>query len=158
MFREMRRDRQQISNQECRDLLKSEPRGVLAVLGDSDYPYTVPMNFIYDETENKIYFHCAMAGHKVDAIQKHDKVSFCIYDQGYRREGEWALNIRSVIAFGRITIVSDREEANRWLRQLAQKYYPDMTSIEKMMQGHAHRALCLEMTIDHMTGKLVNES
>lgn len=158
MFRKMRRIKQQIDNQECIDLLRSEPRGVLAVLGDDDYPYTVPMNFIYDEGENKIYFHCAMEGHKVDAIKKHDKVTFCIHDKGYRREGEWALNIRSVIVFGRIAIVSDKEKANRKIRMLAKKYYPDEESIDETMHRSASRALCLEMTIEHMTGKLVNES
>ena len=158
MFRTMRRFKQQIPDCECIQILKEEPRGILSVLGDDDYPYAFPMNFIYDENENKIYFHCAKEGHKIDAIIRHNKVSFCVYDKGYHKDGHWSLNIRSVITFGKIKIVEDREKALAKIRSLAEKYYPDAPSIDKEMAEHASRALCLELEIEHMTGKLVNES
>ena len=82
MFREMRRFKQQISTEKCVEILKNEPRGVLMVLGDDDYPYGIPIDFYYDEREKKIYFHSAKQGHKIDAINRHDKASFCVYDQG----------------------------------------------------------------------------
>lgn len=44
MFREMARKKQLISEEECIELLKKEPRGVLSVLGDDDYPYGMPLN------------------------------------------------------------------------------------------------------------------
>jgi len=158
MFREMRRFKQQLSQEQCVKLLKEAPRGVLSVLGDDEYPYGMPMNFIYDEQDGKIYFHCAKQGHKIDAIEKHDKVSFCIYDQGYRKEGEWALNIQSVIVFGRITKVTDYKKAIDKVRLLGLKHYPDAESVEEEIEKAATRVQLLEMTIDHMTGKLVNES
>ncbi len=80
MFRKMRRFKQQITEEECMQILEKEPRGILSVLGDDDYPYGVPLDFWYDREENKIYFHGAKSGHKLDAIQKHDKVSFCVMD------------------------------------------------------------------------------
>ena len=100
MFREMRRAKQQLSQEECTEILKQEVRGVLSVLGDDGYPYGIPMDHWYDEKNGKIYFHGAREGHKIDAIKACDKVSYCVYDKGYRKDGEWVLNIRSVVVFG----------------------------------------------------------
>ena len=44
MFRKMLRYKQQIPQEECIEILKKEPRGVLSVLGDDDYPYGMPIN------------------------------------------------------------------------------------------------------------------
>ena len=156
MFRQMRRIKQQLSEEECVRLLKQEPRGVLAVLGDGGYPYTVPMDFLYED--GKLYFHCAAAGHKMDAIAACDKVSFCVMDQGYRREGEWALNIKSVIVFGRIRKIEDRAEIIERVRRMGLKYYPNAEDVEAEIRKDGARVCCLELTVDHMTGKLVNES
>ncbi|MBQ6425623.1 MAG: pyridoxamine 5'-phosphate oxidase family protein [Clostridia bacterium] len=158
MFRKMRRFRQQLSAEECVSILKMEPRGVLSVIGEDGYPYGMPVNQYYDDGTGKLYFHGAGEGHKIDAIRKCDRVSFCTYDRGFRKEGEWALNIRSVIVFGRIRIVEDREQTVTILRKLGLKHYPDAESVEREIEKDACRAVCLEMTVDHMTGKLVNES
>ena len=107
MFREMLRKKQQLPEAECIDILKSQLRGVLSVLGDGDYPYGVPLNHYYNERDGKLYFHGGKQGHKIDAVRRHDKASFCVYDEGFRRDGEWALNIRSVIVFGRIEFIED---------------------------------------------------
>ncbi len=158
MFREMRRFKQQISTEKCVEILKNEPRGVLMVLGDDDYPYGIPIDFYYDEREKKIYFHSAKQGHKIDAINRHDKASFCVYDQGYRKEGEWSLNINSVIAFGRLRLMEDQEKVIEKLRLLGLKYFPTAESVEEELERAASRVQMLELTIEHMTGKLVNES
>lgn len=158
MFREIRRFKQQISTEKCVEILKNEPRGVLMVLGDDDYPYGIPIDFYYDEREKKIYFHSAKQGHKIDAINRHDKASFCVYDQGYRKEGEWSLNINSVIAFGRLRLMEDQEKVIEKLRLLGLKYFPTAESVEEELERAASRVQMLELTIEHMTGKLVNES
>ena len=90
MFRKMRRFKQELSERECIEILKKEPRGVLSMIGDDGYPYGIPMSHWYNEDDGKLYFHGAKEGHKIDAIQNCDKVSFCVYDEGYRKEGEWA--------------------------------------------------------------------
>ena len=157
MFRKMRRFKQQLSEAECLELLEKEPRGVLALLGDDDYPYAVPLDFLY--RDGKLYFHGAREGHKLDALRRHDKVSFCVMDAGFRREGEWALNIRSVIAFGRIRAMAyDEEGIEELLRELGNKYNPDPEDVERELRGAIGRVQMLELTIEHMTGKLVNES
>ncbi len=65
MFREMRRKKQQLSFEECQEILNNEVRGVLSVIGDNGYPYGIPINYKYSTTENKIYFHGAKKGHKI---------------------------------------------------------------------------------------------
>ena len=121
----MRRFKQQSSKEECIQILKKQPRGVLSVLGDDDYPYGIPLDHWYCEENGKLYFHCAKTGHKLDTIRKHDKVSYCVYDQGFRKENDWALNFRSVVAFCRARIVDDAED------ELKRKIDSELTSTQK---------------------------
>ncbi len=158
MFREMHRIKQQLSREECIEILKNEPRGVLSVLGDDDYPYGLPINHFYCETDGKLYFHGGKQGHRIDAVKRHDKVSFCVYDKGFRREGEWALNIRSVIVFGRIECVEDREKTIEISRLLSHKFTDDEAYIDREIEKSGPGTLLLALTPEHMTGKLVNES
>ena len=158
MFREMRRFKQQISEDECIHILKEEPRGVLSMLGDDGYPYGIPISHYYCEEDGKIYFHGAKVGHKIDAIKAYDKASFCVYNKGYRKEGEWALNIKSVVIFGRIQLVEDEEKSRMICTRLCRKFTDDEEYLRKELENAFPRVQCLEMTIEHMTGKLVNES
>lgn len=158
MFRKMRRFGQQISQESCNEVLRQEKRGVLSVLGEDGYPYGLPIDFWYDEENQKICFHGAAAGHKIDAIKACDKVSFCAYDEGFRKEGSWALNIRSVIAFGRIHPVEDPERVVEICRNMCHKFDQGEAYLEQEFAHAGKNLLCLEMDVEHMTGKLVNES
>ena len=146
MFRPMRRFKQQITDAECKEILKNEKRGVLSLLGDDGYPYGLPLSHFYSEEDNKIYFHGAKEGHKIDAIKNYEKASFCVYDSGYRKEDDWALNINSVIVFGKICT------------KLVQKFTDDQEYLEKELKNALPRVQYHELEIEHMTGKLVNES
>ena len=158
MFREMLRKKQQLSDEECIEILKQEPRGVLSVIGDDDYPYGMPLNHYYCEADGKLYFHSGKKGHKIDAITRRDKASFCVYDQGFRREGEWALNIRSVIVFGRIEIVTDPEKICEIDRLLSYKFTNDEKYIEDEIKKSGPRTFMFALVPEHITGKLVNEA
>ena len=158
MFRKMRRKKQQISQETCIEILKQQPRGVLSMIGENGYPYGIPMDHWYCEENGKLYFHGAKEGHKIDAIKACDKVSYCVYDEGYTKDGEWALNINSVIVFGRLHPVEDPELAEKVCRHLCRKFTDDREYEEKEIKHAFPRVLCLELTPEHMTGKLVNES
>ena len=160
MFREMRRFKQQISEEECIRILQEEKRGILSMHGEDGYPYGIPMNHWYNPENGKLYFHCAKTGHKLDAIRKNDKVSYCVYDQGFRKDGDWALNIRSVVVFCRARIVDDAEDdlRRRIAVGLCRKFTDDEAFLQKELVNAMPRAAFLELTPDHMTGKLVNES
>ena len=155
MFRAMRRWKQALDEAECREILTREPRGVLAVHGEDGYPYAFPMDFVY--TDDKIYFHCAQEGHKIDALAADDRASFCVMDQGVRQEGDWALYIRSVILFGRVKTVTDPGRVEEIARRLALKYYPSAEEAEREVAKYKDKVRILELTVEHRTGKRVHE-
>ena len=156
MFRELTRKKQQLSDKECREILNEELRGVLSVNGDDGYPYALPINFYFDEKANRIYFHSGRQGHKIDAIANSDKASFCVYDKGYRKDGHWSLNIRSVIAFGRIRIVTDWTD--ELMKKFCMRFTGDMEYICNEIKSFKSSTAVLCLDIEHMTGKLVNEA
>ena len=158
MFREMRRFKQQISEEECIRILKKQPRGVLSMIGDDGYPYGIPLDHWYSEEDGKLYFHCAKVGHKIDAIHACNKVSYCVMDEGYRKEGEWALNINSVVVFGRMHAVEDEEKKRQICTNITRKFTDDEDYLQKALTNSFPRVHCLGLTIEHMSGKLVNES
>lgn len=158
MFRAMRRFKQQVSEEECIRVLKEQPRGVLSMIGDDGYPYGIPLDHWYCEEDGKLYFHGAKEGHKIDALTKCDKVSYCVMDEGFRKEGEWALNITSVVVFGRVRFVTDPDLINKIGINLCRKFTDDEEYIQHEVQFALPRTQCLELIPEHMTGKLVNEA
>lgn len=157
-WRKMRRFKQALSEEECIAILKNEPRGVLSMHGENGYPYGIPVDFYYDEEDGKIYFHGAKTGNKNDLLKADNKVCLTVMDKGFRKENEWALNIKSVIAFGRIEVLDDHERVLEQVRKIGRKYYPDEAYMEAEVTKAGNVVNILVMTIDHMTGKLVNES
>ncbi len=158
MFRELARKKQALSQEECIALLKEETRGVLSVLGDEGYPYGMPMNHYYHEADGKLYFHSGKSGHRTDALRRCDKVSFCVYDRGYCRAGEWALNVKSVIVFGRIELVDDPERIREIVALLSRKFTQDEAYIQAELDQFTAQTDLLVLTPAHICGKIVNES
>ena len=157
MFREMLRKKQALSHEECVRILKEELRGVLSVLGDDGYPYGLPINHYYNEEDGKLYFHSGMTGHKIDAFRREPKASFCVYDQGYREDGDWALYIRSVIVFGKIEEVQDPGILRKITRLLSLKFIQDEQHIQNEIDRGADHTLLFALVPEHMSGKLVHE-
>jgi nitroimidazol reductase NimA-like FMN-containing flavoprotein (pyridoxamine 5'-phosphate oxidase superfamily) len=158
MFRELIRKNKQLAHEECIQMLIDEKRGVLSVIGDDDYPYGMPMNHFYNDEDGMIYFHCGKTGHRLDALKKHDKVSFCIYDEGFRNENQWALNIRSVIVFGRIEIIDDIDQIVDITSRLSRKFTQDEEYIRSEIDTYVKATLLLRLRPEHICGKLVTES
>ena len=158
MFRELQRKNKQISMEECIELLKKETRGVLSVLGDGDYPYGMPMNHWYNEEDGKIYFHCGKSGHRLDALRKCNKVSFCTYDSGYCEDGDWALHVKSVIVFGRIEVIDDMDTIVDITKKLSYKFTQDEAYIRTEIEKYAKATLLLQLTPEHVCGKQITES
>lgn len=155
MFRKMRRHNQQLDDQRCQSILQRAPRGVLSVLGDEGYPYGIPMDFVFDN--GRIYFHSAMAGHKIDAIAACDKASFCVLDEGVPEKDDWWYHFDSVVAFGRIRQLTDAAKKRDALLKLGKKYFPADYDTEADVARNWDRVAMLELTIEHMTGKHVRE-
>ncbi len=158
MFRELARKQKQLSHSDCVEVLKTETRGVLSVHGDDGYPYGMPMNHFYNEADGAIYFHCGKNGHRTDSLNRCDKVSFCTFDKGYRKDGEWALNVKSVIVFGRIEMIDDADIIADITAKLSRKFTSDEEYIAKEIKAFGAKTLLLKLVPEHICGKLVNES
>ncbi len=151
-FRPMRRMRQQLSKEVCENILRNATSGTLALLGDGDYPYAVPLSFVYCGT--CIYFHSAKSGHKIDAIKNHDKASFCVIEKDEIHGDEFTTYFRSVIAFGRITIVSSPGEKLEGVKLLGRKYNPnDEEGLNREIEKSLAHMELLRFDIEHLTGK-----
>ena len=157
MFRNIVRIKQALPEEECIAILKKELRGVLSVLGDDDYPYGMPLNHFYNDEDGRIYFHSGKSGHRIDSIRRHPKASFCVYDEGVRENGNWYLTIRSVIVFGRIEIVEDREKIYDIARKLSHKFTDDEAYIENEVKNSGPGTLMFVLIPEHITGKRVTE-
>ncbi|MGE4508141.1 MAG: pyridoxamine 5'-phosphate oxidase family protein [Eubacteriaceae bacterium] len=158
MFPEMRRFKQQVSESDCQKILTEEKRAAFSVIGHDGYPYTIPINFYYDENDHRIYLHSAKAGHKMDALKNCDKVCLTTWNQGFKKDGDWEWNATSVVVFGKIKFVEDQRLISDRLRKMASKYYPNQAEVEAGMTSPAfNHVQMLAIEIEHMTGKLVNE-
>ena len=155
-FRPMRRFKQQLTLQECETILQGAYRGFLSVNGENGYPYTIPMNFLYND--NRIYFHSALQGHKIDAIKQSPKACFTVINEPVQQENDWWYHVSSVVCFGQVSIIENQEERMEILKSLGQKYFPEGYDMEKDLRMNAPRAAVLCLSIDHMTGKRVKEN
>lgn len=153
MFREMRRKRQILSQEDCAAILNQGTSGVLALLGDGGYPYAVPLSYVYHN--EKLYFHSAKTGHKLDAIRANPKASFCVIGKDHIVPQEYTTYFRSVIAFGTVRILEDEAEKREAIRALATRYAPEDSAEHRKSEIDREWAqLCLlEFSIDHLSGK-----
>lgn len=157
-FRELVRKKKQLSYEACLYILRTERRGVLSVIGDNGYPYGTPMNHFYNDEDGNIYFHCGKLGHRLDALRACDKVSFCVYDKGLAAKGDWALDVNSVITFGRVEIIDDLEQIADISAKLSRKFIHDEEHIAAEIRDSAHATLLLKLIPEHICGKRVHEA
>ena len=157
MFRPMRRSAQALDGGACVEILERGTSGVLAVAGDGGWPYAVPLSYAFDG--EKLYFHCAREGHKLDAIRREARASFCVVDRDDVKPAEYTSYFRSVMIFGRVRVLEDEAQMRAAIELLARRYFPEDSAenrrraIEREWAG-----LCmLEMDIEHMSGKEAKE-
>ena len=158
MFREMRRKNCVVSKEVAEKILREGDFGVLALSGDDGYNYAVPINYAVEG--NKIYFHSAKTGHKIDAIRNNEKVSFCVVDRHEVVAEEFTTYFTSAIAFGRIKIIEDNADPDklRGLELLADKYSSSASPERRAKElGRLSALVVLVMTIEHLTGKAARE-
>ena len=152
MFRDMRRKNQLLPPEEAESILRQGTSGVLSLLGDGGYPYGVPLSYVYHN--GRLYFHCAKAGHKLDAIRREPKVSFCVVGKNQLVPEEFTTYFTSVIAFGRATVLTDDREREAALRLLSEKYVKASKERVDAEIAKSFPAVCLvELAIEHLSGK-----
>lgn len=152
MFRTIRRANLILPETVCKNILLTSSYGTFAFLGDDDYPYAVPVNYIF--YANCIYVHCALEGHKMDAIARHDKASFSVVEAHEVIPDELSTDYRSVLVFGRVQVVVDKKEKFDVLHLLCRKYASNSkTDIDAYISQKAPATAVFKMTVEHMSGK-----
>lgn len=155
MFREMRRKKQLLTQEESEQILREARTAMLALAGDDNYPYVVPINYAY--VDGKIYFHGAKSGHKIDAILRNDKVSLCVVQHDELVPEKLTTYFRSVTVFGRARILEKDDEKLAAAQKFGMRFYPDKEKVDNEIR-HEWAALCVvEITIEHITGKEAKE-
>ncbi len=157
MFRPIRRTKNEISVEDAKALLRNNRRAAFSVNGDDGYPYTIPVNFYYDEDDNRIYFHSAIKGHKIDSIKANDKVCLTTWNDGYLEEGDWAFHVSSCVVFGRARLIEDRKITEDKVRKFARKYYPSAEEVEEEIKSSIAGVQLVAIEIEHISGKKVHE-
>lgn len=158
MFRPVRRSKQQLPHEEALAILQEGSTGILALSGDDGYPYLVPLNYLYvvadgPEALGKVYFHSAKAGHKIDAIERDPKASFCVIADDTVLPDKYSTAYKSVIAFGTVRLI-EGDLAHKTLFDLGDKYNPhhEDRTLEEVNSAE-HKCAMIEFTIEHLTGK-----
>lgn len=154
-FRAMRRKTQELDRESTAEILARGTSGVLAVAGDDGYPYAVPLSYAYDPERNRIVFHSAKTGHKIDALLHEPKASFCVIDQDIVEPQKFTTFFRSAIAFGCVRIIEDESEKRDAIRLLNRRYAPAMPqeAEDKEIDAFWKLLLMFELNIEHLTGK-----
>ena len=157
MFRAVRKKKNEISTDAAKELLRGSRRGVLAVNGDEGYPYAIPINYMYLEDSDKIIFHGAKAGYKVNCLKKCDKVCFTVFGNERTEEEAWAPFLQSAVVFGRCHLIENQDEILKLVKKFAMKYYPDEKMVDEEVEKSGRAVQMFEITIEHLSGKEVQE-
>lgn len=155
MFRKLRHKNQELSSQEIEEILMRNSSGVFALAGE-DYPYAYPMSYLY--FEGRLYFHCEKKGHKIDHLKNNDRVSFCVVDQDRVVADEFTSYYKSVILFGRVSIIEDEKKKLEMIRLLSDKFSPGREERREEIINKYFSALeMIEVEVEHLQGKQAAE-
>lgn len=152
MFKEMRRQDRKLDAAETEEILKNTTFGVLSTVGRDNRPYGTPLNYVY--MHDRIYFHCASEGQKLENIRSNRSVSFCVVGEAVPLGDQFAMKYRSAIVFGDACEV-DGDEKLEALLALVAKYSPD----EYHEKGREYAVKAFDKTaviridIENITGK-----
>ena len=150
---QMRRSKQQLTDTHCLAILDENTSGVLALSDENGYPYAVPLSYVV--MDHKIYFHSALSGHKIDIIKQNKKASFCVINQDLVVPEKYTTHYKSVIVFGNVYIVEDKEEKMKSIQALCKKYHPtaEMGVSEEEIKKSENRFCMIALDITSMSGK-----
>jgi len=123
----MRRKEREVTEKSLIGEIISEADTCRIAFADGNIPYIVALNFGYSDGENPcLYFHCAPAGRKLEMMRKNSLVCFQMDTGHHIYQGEkgcdWGMNYKSVVGYGRLSVVSNEDERKRGLDILMDHY------------------------------------
>lgn len=151
MFKEMRKIERELSSEETLEIIEKGEYGVLSLQGDDDYPYSVPLSYVYHN--NKIYFHGANEGYKLKCIENNHKVCFCVVGNTLILPEKFSTKYESAIIFGQVNEVNG-DEKKEALIHIIRKYSKEFEKEGLMyIEKAISKTKVMSVEIDHMTGK-----
>jgi nitroimidazol reductase NimA-like FMN-containing flavoprotein (pyridoxamine 5'-phosphate oxidase superfamily) len=152
MNRKMRRKDRQMPQDAAVELLQHGEYGVLSSVDQDGQPYGVPLNYAFDGND-RIYFHCAKEGQKLDNLKTHPSVCFTVVGNHQVMDWEFSTAYESVIVFG-VAEVVDGDEKYQGLKMLALKYSPNyMDKFEQDIETAMIPTQVMKIIVKQMTGK-----
>jgi nitroimidazol reductase NimA-like FMN-containing flavoprotein (pyridoxamine 5'-phosphate oxidase superfamily) len=152
----MRQSKREISNiEEIEEIIQKADVCRIA-MANGNIPYIVTMNFGYvNEPEKLLFFHCANEGKKLDMIRQNNYVCFEM-DTDHQifsgtRSCDWGMRFRSIIGYGNIFVVTDKEKKIAGLNCIMTHYggRGEYSYDEKVLE----QTIILRLDINEMTGK-----
>ena len=152
MFKNMRRNDRQSSEECAVAILEKCEYGVLSTVSQDGYPYGVPLSYVYKDAS--IYFHSAAVGHKLDNIAVNSNVSFCVIGEKHSLPEKFTTSYESVVVFGQASQVVGGEKKDALLALIA-KYSPAYLEKGKAyVENSGDKTTVIKITIEHITGKV----
>lgn len=150
---DMRRKDRALAPDAVQDVLNKSEYGILALNDSTGWPYAVPLSFVH--MDGALYVHCASSGRKNTLISQCDKASFTtVCDTKPVYLTDFSTYYKSVMVFGRISEVNDKEEKNKALQELAKKYLPDhMDKADEGINKYATRTKVFKLSMEEVSGK-----
>ena len=153
-MKEMRRKDKEITVEETKELLKRLDVGIFSTVDPEGQPYGVPVNYVYKE--DKIYFHCALEGYKLDNIKTNSKVCFTVYGGNEIIPQRFTTTFESVVVFGKAEVVKEAEKLEA-LQLIVERLSPgfEKEGMEYIAKS-GDATLVVKINIENMTGKRAN--
>jgi len=152
----MRRSEREITDKAVIEEILSQASVCRLGFAFDNIPYIVPVNYGY--RENKIYIHSAPKGEKIELIKNCKTVCFEIELESEVMKDEiackWTTRYRSIIGYGTIKIITDKEGKTRGMDIIMAHYGgPEKNTYNSSFE----RMVILELEIDRLTAKQAGE-
>jgi nitroimidazol reductase NimA-like FMN-containing flavoprotein (pyridoxamine 5'-phosphate oxidase superfamily) len=147
----MRRADRAISEEQAIEILQKGEYGILSTISPDGQPYGVPVSYAY--SENALYFHCAVEGHKLDNLAFNPRVSFCVVGATEVLPEQFGTRYESAIVFGKAGELVG-EEKHAGLTLLLQKYSADFIEKgERYINNDIGKARVFKIEMEALSGK-----
>ena len=151
MQRKIRRIDRAISESEAIEILRKGEYGILSTVSADGQPYGVPVSYSY--TEDGIYFHCAVEGHKVDNLTGSNKVSFCVVGKTEVLPAQFGTKYESAIVSGE-AFEATAADKHKGLLELLKKYSPGIIEEgRRYIESAGGKTRVYKIVVESITGK-----
>lgn len=151
MQKPMRRAERALSQEQTVKILQKGEYGILSTVSSDGQPYGVPVSYCY--TDNLLYFHCAVEGHKLENLTSNNRISFCVVGKTEILPDKFATRYESVIVFGKAFELTD-EEKQSGLTELLKKYSPDfLEKGQRYIESDIDKTRVYKIQVESLSGK-----